>query len=170
MKKTVFQLVIIFLVMYGVLYVFIQLGPQEAETKGKGKERDIEIPRAPGESKGVKNPLSNTLEIIAKGREIYHGKGTCFVCHGNTGKGDGPSGAELNPRPRNFTNPRFQEIRTDGELFWVIRNGSPGTRMFSYFPAIIDEEDSWAVIHYLRTLPLEAQKEAAQKPAGSDNP
>src|SRR2546425_8874547 len=29
--------------------------------------------------------------------------------------------------PRNFTNPKFHKNRTDGEMFWVIKNGSAGT-------------------------------------------
>lgn len=162
MKNTIIQLLLVFLLIYGVLYVFIQLGPKEEESVGK--ERDIEIPRAPEENKFVKNPMPETSEIVAKGKEIYHGKGGCFACHGNEGKGDGAAGSALNPRPRNFGNPRFQEIRTDGELFWVIRNGSPGTGMFSYSPAYINEEEAWTVIRYLRTIPKEIEKSEAQKP------
>lgn len=150
-----------FLLIYGVLYIFIAIGPKEAETIGK--ERDIEIPRAPEENKLVKNPFSNTPETITKGKEIYLGKGGCFACHGMEGRGDGPAGAALNPRPRNFSNPRFHEIRTDGELFWVIRNGSPGTGMFSYSPAYITEEEAWMVIRYLRTIPQEIQHVTSEK-------
>ena len=87
-----------------------------------------------------------------RGKSLYQ-KNMCFTCHGTSGRGDGPAGLELNPRPRNFTTPRFHELRTDGELFWVIRNGSPGTRMFSYSPSVITEDEAWKVIHYLRTLP-----------------
>ena len=146
---------------YGVLYVLISIGPKEAETVGK--ERDIEIPRAPEEAKSVKNPMPNNPETITEGRTIYHGKGGCFACHGNEGLGDGPAGTALNPRPRNFSNRRFHEIRTDGELFWIIRNGSPGTGMFSYSPAYITEEEAWKVIRYLRTIPGEVEKSSATK-------
>lgn len=161
MKKTIFQLILVFLLIYGVLYIFIAIGPKEAETNGK--ERDIEIPRAPEENKLVKNPFPSTPDIIAKGKEIYLGKGGCFACHGNEGVGDGPAGTALNPRPRNFSNPRFQEIRSDGELFWVIRNGSPGTGMFSYSPAYITEEEAWMVIRYLRAIPKELEQRSGEK-------
>ncbi|MFI5304614.1 MAG: c-type cytochrome [Nitrospiria bacterium] len=161
MKKTIFQLLLVFLLINGVLYIFILLGPKEEETVGK--ERDIEIPRAPEENKFVKNPFPDTAQIIAKGDEIYHGKGGCFACHGNEGRGDGQAGSALNPRPRNFTNPRFHEIRTDGELFWVIRNGSPGTGMFSYSPAYITEDEAWMVIRYLRTIPKKIEDSVNQK-------
>jgi len=163
MKKTIIQLMLVFLLIYGVMYIFIIMGPKESETIGK--ERDIEIPRAPEENKLVRNPAPNTPDVIAKGKEIFHGKGGCFACHGMTGLGDGPSGLALNPRPRNFANPRFQEIRTDGELFWVIRNGSPGTGMFSYSPAYITEEEAWMVIRYLRTIPKENEALTQSAPA-----
>jgi mono/diheme cytochrome c family protein len=161
LKKTIFQLILVFLLIYGVLYVFIAIGPKEVETTGK--ERDIEIPRAPEENKFVKNPFPNTPDVIAKGKGIYLGKGGCFACHGSEGLGDGPAGTALNPRPRNFSNPRFHEIRSDGELFWVIRNGSPGTGMFSYSPAYITEEEAWMVIRYLRMIPKEIEQQLGEK-------
>jgi mono/diheme cytochrome c family protein len=154
MKHAAFQLLIIFLVITGVIYLFTLMGPGgSSEEQG---ERDIRVPRAPAEASNLKNPYPHTPEIVSRGEAIYQGKGTCFTCHGVTGKGDGPAGLELKPKPRDFTNPKFHELRTDGELFWVIRNGSSGTRMFSYAPSIITEEEAWMVIHYLRTFPQRA--------------
>ena len=39
---------------------------------------------------------------------------------------------------------------SDGQLFWIIRNGSPGTGM----PAFKDLSDKeiWLIVHYLRKL------------------
>ena len=153
MKHAALQLFIIFVAITGLIYLFTAMGPGESTEQG---ERDIKMPRAPAESSNLKNPFSHTPDIVAQGEAIYQGKGTCFTCHGVTGKGDGPAGLELRPRPRDFTNPKFHELRTDGELFWVIRNGSSGTRMFSYSPSVITEEETWMVIHYLRTLPQKA--------------
>lgn len=153
MKNAALQMFLIFLAITGVIYIFTALGPGEGEEQG---ERDIRIPRAPAEASNTKNPFPHTTEIITEGEKIYQGKGTCFTCHGVTGRGDGPAGLELRPKPRDFTNPHFHELRTDGELFWVIRHGSSGTRMFSYAPSVITEEEAWKVIHYIRTL---AQKD-----------
>ena len=76
---------------------------------------------------------SKVADIIAKGKELYEGKGTCANCHGQTGEGDGAGGMLLTPGPRNFTNCKFHKKRNDGELFWVLKNGSPGTGM----PALV---------------------------------
>ncbi|HLB02118.1 MAG TPA: c-type cytochrome [Nitrospiria bacterium] len=144
-----FQLMMVFAAVTGLIYVFTLTGPGESPEQG---ERDIRFPRAPAEASNLKNPFPNTPDIVAKGEAIYQGKGTCFTCHGVTGEGDGPAGLELRPKPRDFTNPKFHELRTDGELFWVIRNGTERTRMISYSPSYITEDEAWMVIHYLRTF------------------
>ena len=58
----------------------------------------------------------------------------------------------LNPSPRNFTNCKFHKKRKDGELFWVIKNGSAGTGMVSLVPAAITEEEAWTIINYERSF------------------
>jgi len=127
-----------------------------AATAAVAEERDPLKPRVPpdqmAEAKALKNPFENKPEIIAKGKELFEGKGTCFNCHGKEGKGDGPAGQILNPSPRNFTNCKFHKKRKDGELFWVIKNGSAGTGMVPLIPAAINEEEAWKIILYERTF------------------
>jgi hypothetical protein len=57
----------------------------------------------------------------------------------------------MNPAPRNLHHPGFWRHRTEGEIFWVIRNGSPGTDMPASEDALSDE-DIWDVIHYVRSF------------------
>ena len=127
-----------------------------AATVVVAEERDPLKPRVPADqiadAKQVKNPVANTPESVAKGKAVFEGKGTCFNCHGKEGKGDGPAGQILNPSPRDFTNCKFHKKRKDGELFWVIKNGSPGTGMVPLIPAAITEEEAWMVINYERTF------------------
>jgi len=119
-------------------------------------EKDVKVPRVPAAelaaAKAMKNPLKPTPDVLAKGKAIFEGKGTCFTCHGNSGKGDGVAGAALDPSPRNFTNPEFNKIRTPGEMFWVVKNGSAGTGMIAYNPAMINDEEAWEAITYARSL------------------
>jgi cytochrome c len=120
------------------------------------EERDPVKPRVPAEqmadAKAMKNPVEATPASIAKGKALYEGKGTCFNCHGKEGKGNGPAGAMLNPSPRDFTNCKFHKKRKDGELFWIIKNGSPGTGMVSLIPAAVTEQEAWDVINYERSF------------------
>lgn len=125
-------------------------------TAAVAEERDPLKPRVPpdqiAEAKALKNPIPNTPENVAKGKALFEGKGTCFNCHGKEGKGDGPAGQILNPSPRDFTNCKFHKKRKDGEMFWVIKNGSAGTGMVPLIPAAINEEEAWTIINYERTF------------------
>jgi hypothetical protein len=120
------------------------------------EERDPLKPRVPADqiadAKQLKNPVAHSPENVAKGKALFEGKGTCFNCHGKEGKGDGPAGQILNPSPRDFTNCKFHKKRKDGELFWVIKNGSPGTGMVPLIPAAITEEEAWTIINYERSF------------------
>lgn len=119
-------------------------------------EKDPLAPRVPADqivaARAWKNPFPPTPENIAKGKELFTGKATCFTCHGNEGRGDGPAGAALDPSPRNFHNPRFAETKSEGEMRWVILNGIPGTGMISYVPAIITEGEMSLIILFERSL------------------
>jgi len=128
-----------------------------------GPEKDPLKPRVPrsdrGAAKKMKPPAdlykrSNKASdaIVAEGKKIFEGKGTCVNCHGKKGDGLGPAGKVLNPGPRNFTNCRFHKRRKDGELFWIIKNGSPGTGMVAMVPATITEEEAWKVLAYERSF------------------
>jgi len=125
------------------------------------EERDPLKPRVPNEHRAVAKKLKSPFyehskkappNIVAEGKKIFEGKGTCFNCHGKSGKGDGPAGKVLNPGPRNFTNCKFHKKRKDGELFWIIKNGSPGTGMVPLIPSAISEEEAWKVIAYERSF------------------
>ncbi len=119
-------------------------------------EKDPTQHRVPADqlaaAQALKNPVPSTPASIAKGKELFNGKGTCFTCHGPEGKGDGIVGQALNPSPRNFHNPLFWKNRADGELMWILKHGSPGTQMVTSVPGTITEEEGWQIIAYLRTL------------------
>jgi hypothetical protein len=56
----------------------------------------------------------------------------------------------LNPPPRNFTCTETMKNIPDGQMFWVIKNGSSGTGMVAY--KSLKDEHIWQIILYLRTL------------------
>jgi mono/diheme cytochrome c family protein len=119
-------------------------------------ERDPLAPRVPADKlaalKAQVNPEPDTPAVIAEGQKIFRGVGSCNVCHGEDGNGQGIGASGLDPSPRNFTNKRWQAARSDGELMWVLKHGSPGSAMITVVPGLISEEDGWKVIRYLRTF------------------
>lgn len=118
-------------------------------------ERHMMQPRVPAdklaEARALASPLPDSPEIVEKGKTLYQGKGTCFNCHGKEGMGDGPAAAALDPSPRNFHHHGFWRHRSEGELFWVIKHGSPGTSMIG-FGDLLSDEEIWAVIQYERSF------------------
>lgn len=82
------------------------------------------------------------------GKKVYDAK--CTLCHGASGKGDGPAGASTNPKATNFAE-KAKMTKSDDELFKIISDGSKGTTMMGYAGSI-SEQDRWNLIAYIRSL------------------
>jgi len=72
------------------------------------------------------------------------------MCHGIKGDGKGALAAQFDPRPRNFACAQTVNGIPDGQLFWIVRNGSPGTSMPDF--KRLSDEQIWMIVHYLRQL------------------
>ena len=118
-------------------------------------DRHMMAPRVPADqieqARALTSPLPESPDILEKGKALYEPKGTCVTCHGTTGRGDGPGAAGLDPSPRNFRHHGFWRHRTEGEIFWVIKHGSPGTGMIG-FGSILSDEEMWAIMEYERSF------------------
>jgi len=98
-----------------------------------------------------------TLESIKHGSELFQ-KLECWKCHGQEGRGDGPSASTLTDsndqpiRPYNFAAGwRFKCGVTNQDLYKIFITGVDGTPMPS-FADVIKPEEAWDLVHYLRTL------------------
>ena len=98
------------------------------------------------------NPFSSTSQNIEKGKALFHGKAFCVTCHGKDGKGYDHIPGLRGKLPRNFTDKSWQVARTDGELMWILKNGSQGTAMVQFVPLTLTEDEAWHVILYIRTF------------------
>ncbi len=101
------------------------------------------------EAATVKNPVPSTTESIAAGKTIYDKN--CASCHGDTGRGDGRMGEELNPKPANLTDAEWKHGSTDGEIFKVIHDGVSQTGM-KPFGRKLTQHEIWDVINYIRSI------------------
>jgi cytochrome c len=127
-------------------------------TAARGQGTEVLRPRVPNDqieaARAVPNPLPATPEMIGKGKALFEGKAFCRACHGADGRGilgsDIEPGSLKGPLPRNFTDKAWQAKRTDGELMWILKNGSPGTDMGPFIPLVLTEEEAWQVILYVR--------------------
>ena len=130
-------------------FLFAETCPQERKTA-----------TAPMEYLEKKNPLRNEPRHLKKGKVLAHIKAkplACKQCHGMAGNGEGPMSLRMMPKPRNFTCELTMESISDGQLFWIIKNGSTGTSMPAY--KHLSDVKVWQLIHYIRSLTLNASQQ-----------
>lgn len=99
------------------------------------------------------NPLTSSASSIQAGKELFLRTAqpiACVMCHGEQGDGKGLMGAALVPPPRNFTCGAMMREIPDGQLFWIIKNGSPATGMTAF--GGLPDEQIWQLIQYIRSL------------------
>ena len=86
---------------------------------------------------------------LAKGAALY--ATLCASCHGATGFGDGPAGANLDPSPRNFHDRDRLVALSPFALFSTITYGLAGTGMASY-ESQLDETSRWDLAYYVGAM------------------
>src|SRR6202163_1449551 len=98
-----------------------------------------------------------TVASIKHGGELFQ-KLECWKCHGQEGRGDGPSASTLTDsndqpiRPYNFTSDNRSKCgRTNQDIYKIFMTGLDGTPMPS-FADVVKPEDAWDLVHFLRTL------------------
>ena len=108
--------------------------------------------KAPDELYDRVNPLKPGRSNRRAGRELYEelSDPSCVACHGKKGEGNGQLAGQFDPRPRNFACAETVDGIPDGQLHWIIKNGSPGTAM-PHFDYLTDDE-IWQLVLYLRRL------------------
>jgi mono/diheme cytochrome c family protein len=110
-------------------------------------------PQAPSNILKKTNPLESTPENITAGEMLYK-KGAkplaCAQCHGLNGNGDGKMARGMNPRPRDFSCQAMMKDIPDGQLFWIIKNGSKGTGMMGF--KMLNDDQIWQLVSYIRKL------------------
>ena len=91
-----------------------------------------------------------TSALLERGVGIY--KANCVPCHGPLGKGDGPSAAMLNPKPRDHSNRAYMDTLTDQQIAATIVSG--GAPKYPNMPSHphIKGTDLAAIVAHVRTL------------------
>jgi mono/diheme cytochrome c family protein len=90
---------------------------------------------------------------LAKGEATY--AKFCASCHGPTGKGDGPMGVRMNPKPKDFADKPYNASMKDDYLVKIILEGGKAVGKSPMMPkmaATLKENDAADIILYLRSL------------------
>jgi cytochrome c oxidase cbb3-type subunit 2 len=129
----------------------------------RASEDPIAIPRPPASF--------GTPEAVARGRELY-ALLECSTCHGESGRGDGPSAGQLPPdvwghpqKPFDFTKGRLKSGPTVQDVYRTFMTGVGGTAMPSYADIFgepdgenIREGDAWNLVSYIVSLRAAAKE------------
>ena len=125
------------------LIIALGICPQPRKTKN-----------APSRYVRKQNPLFATAKNIERGKSLYQTEAkptACKMCHGIRGDGNGRLARGLEPAPRNFTCKDTMKPLSDGQLFWIIKNGSKGTAMPAH-KFTLSDKSIWQVIYYLKSF------------------
>ncbi len=105
------------------------------------KRADLEAARArvPAAAHALENPFAGRSEAVLAGKKLF--KRHCAECHGADA-----AGSEKAP---NLRVPEMREA-TQGDLFWMIRNGNLKKGMPSW--SRLPDQQIWQLVAYLKTL------------------
>jgi mono/diheme cytochrome c family protein len=101
----------------------------------------------PADAKTLVNPVKPTADSQEHARKVYGYD--CAMCHGEKGDGKGDVVADLKLTLKDYTDPASLKDLTDGEIFYIIKNGKgkmPGEGERS------KPDDLWNMVIYVRSF------------------
>ena len=112
----------------------------------------------PVEAAKAQNPVKTSPESLARAKKWW--AIDCAMCHGKDGDGKGETAQDMKLAIKDFTDPATLKDRTDGEIFYIIKNGHQD--MPPEGPRVKVEEN-WDLVNYVRSL-SKKKSDADQKP------
>jgi mono/diheme cytochrome c family protein len=110
------------------------------------------LKRVPDADRVRTNPYAGQKDAIAAGGRVFEDH--CAKCHGADAEGRG--------KKPSLRSSRVQSA-TDGEIFWLLRNGNLGKGMPTW--SKLPEDTRWQVIAYVKSLGKSGLLSYAGKPA-----
>jgi cytochrome c oxidase cbb3-type subunit 2 len=108
----------------------------------------------PGEPPvALPTPPRATPDLVARGKTLY-AKAKCAECHGEAGRGDGPSAGQLRDdferpiRPTDLTRGQLKGGSGVADVYRALTTGLDGTPMPSFADSMTDEE-RWAIAYHV---------------------
>jgi len=95
--------------------------------------------------------IPSRAPALTRGAEVF--RTSCVSCHGTLGRGDGPAGLGLEPKPADLTDPAALADQSPLDYYRRITMGVVGTAMPG-FELRLPPQDRWAVALYASLLRL----------------
>lgn len=110
--------------------------------------------RHPAAPRHAAAPAPAAISYEARqGRAVY--QHYCQTCHGEAGAGDGFNAFNLDPHPRDLSDPAFQKAKSDADLSDAIRRGGAGVGLSALMPPwghTLSDRQIADLVAYLRSL------------------
>jgi len=100
--------------------------------------------------RGDRNPLPSNESTVAKGLDLFSRH--CIACHGLDGQNTGVPFADRMSPPVPLLVSHDVQAYADGQLKSIIEHGIFPSGMPAW-KGILDDDEMWAIVHYLRHLP-----------------
>ena len=131
--------------------VIVLVGAMVLVACGGGGSATVTRANPPAEYANMTNPVSGNADAVAAGKDLY--VQNCASCHGETGAGDGPSAAALDPKPRNLKSTAADA--SEAYIHWVIAKGGAAASLSSTMPgfdSVVSDEQIWQMVTYIKSL------------------
>lgn len=151
--KLLFGLCVVLLVIAGAALAFVIRNGVSARSSTTATEamfaRTMRHFAIPASARNLRNPLLPTPDALREGRD--HFADHCASCHANDGSGKTEVGQSLYPKTPDMRQPQTQKL-SDGEIFYIIRNGVRLTGMPAW-GGEHDADENWKLVYFIRHLP-----------------
>lgn len=128
--------------------------PGRLETSAATRAKRFVVGRSARNS--APQPPTNLAVLSSVGGMQF--RGSCANCHGLDGRTASDLGRGMYPRASDLGSPEVQQW-SDGELFWIIKNGIRFTGMPGFGKTMADGE-IWPLVAYLRSLAAKSEGQA----------
>lgn len=140
------------LVLPALFFLGLNLSAAQQKTAAPETPKAPASPAIPAEALKQTNPVRSSPESLARAKKWWGLD--CAMCHGANGNGKGDTASDMKLTMLDFTDPATLKDKTDGELFYVIKNGNEdmppeGTR--------VKTQENWDLVNYVRSLAKKKQ-------------
>jgi len=137
------------------IFLFVLVMVAQQQPSAPATQNTPSYSAIPVEAAKEPNPVKPTPESLTRAKKWW--TLDCEMCHSKNGDGKGDTAKDMKLTIADFTDPASLKDRTDGELFYIIKNGH--NDMPPEGPRIKTEE-GWDLVNYVRSFAKKKDTEA----------
>ncbi len=120
---------------------------QSPQNSTSSAQKSTDYSTIPVSAVREQNPVKPSPESIARAKKWW--RLDCAMCHGESGNGKGDTARDMKLTVPDLTDPASLKDHSDGELYYVIKNG------FQDMPPEGDRiktDEGWDLVNYVHSL------------------